>query len=490
MNPQNALIKILAVLLLSASYSIAEDIPLEPVALKSGEFQYFVDDYLVENRFDHRLLGNVRRFLHSAPPEKSNPVLVADKPWEIDALIGPVSVMYDQEHGLFRAYYYIYSTPDKSTLSRLGYAESKNGVNWIKPEFDFALWEGKKTNIIFEHPGKGVEIFQLIDIPESERGGHHMLAYYVGPDGGYLAGSEDGIIWESLQRIVPSRSDCQHNIVYDSRRKEFVIYYRNVEQFKQVQDHTKAGPTRVISRISNPKLFSLWEERPKAVILPEGNDAVLFYELPTTIRDNVYFGFLEQFELYPNETLDVQLCTSRNGLSWKRQGSGDLLIKRGKYGDWNGGMVRSASLVEFGKEWLLYYVGYAGYHGEVREKGASMGLLRFRKEGFVSLRSSDKYGAKSSFVITRPLVWPGGDLQVNFDGLDVFPEAGYLEVQVVNLDRKVIEGFSYEDCETFKGDEVRANIKWKASDITSLVGKEIRLEFKFHNGDLFGFVAD
>lgn len=469
--------------LMAAANAGSETISLDPIEFQKGEFQYFLDDYLIENRYDQKFLVTVRHFVHPGKEESANPVLKADKPWETHGLIGPASVIYDAESKLFRAYYYLYRTSDKTVPSRTAYAESADGVHWIKPTLDYVLWEGEKTNVILSEDHG---IFQIADVPQEKRGDHRLLGYCTKAAGGYLAGSQDGIQWKILERIIPSRSDCQHSITYDPKRDEFLSYFRNVLHFKQVADHLKSGTTRVISRIFSPQLFTLWDLRPAAVILPEEDDASLFYGMTVAIKEGVYFGLLEQFELYPHETIDIDLCTSRDGLAWKRYGKAARLVHRGPYGSWNGGMVKPAGLVDYGDEWLLYYIGYEGYHGEVLQKKSSLGLLRFRKEGFVSVRSHE---ARKSYVITRPLIWPGGELQVNFDGVDVFPESGALKVRVVNADREPIEGFSYEECEVFEGDAVRAPIRWKNADIASLKDREIRLEFEFQHGDLFGFIA-
>ncbi len=484
-------------------------IPLESLPIPSGEFQAFVDDYLVENRYDEKMLVTVRHHVHQGRQEPANPLIVADQPWETADLIGPASVIYDSQAKLFRAWYVIYDTAhvktDRELPNRVGYAESKDGISWTKPLFDLYPWDGEKSNVVFQHGKKGATMFQLVDIPEEKRGGHRFLGFFVGDDGSYLAGSPDGINWKALNKILPTKSDCQHSVTYDAQRDEFVIYYRNLAHFQQIKDHPRSGVTRVVSRIANKELFTLWEGIPRAVLIPDGKDAVLFYGMTVSIRHQIYYGFLEHFDLYPNSTLDSELTTSRDGLTWKRydrevyamkrgryarKEDKELLITRGPYGEWNGGMVKpSISLIDYNGEWLLYYTGFGGYHTleDAFTKKSALGLLRFRKEGLVSLRS---HPSLKSYVVTRPLIWPGGTLKVNFDGSDVFEERGSLRVRVVNVDRSPIEGFSYDDCERFEGDDVRAPIRWANADLNQLKGREIRLEFEFKRGDLFGFVAE
>ncbi len=79
---------------------------------------------------------------------KGNPLITADKPWE-----GGVncfgSVLYDE--GKFRMWYQIYNGKEKKDLrfaTMVGYAESTDGINWIKPELGLHEYLGSKNNNI------------------------------------------------------------------------------------------------------------------------------------------------------------------------------------------------------------------------------------------------------------------------------------------------------------------------------------------------------
>jgi len=143
-------------------------------------------------------------------------------------------------------------------------------------------------------------------------------------------------------------------------------------------------------------------------------------------------------------------------------------------------MVFTADRVlERGDEWWLYYSGHNGYH-DAQDRQAAIGLARFRKEGFVSLRA----GAEESYVVTRPIRWPGGQLAINAQAED-----GLVQVRVTDQRRNTIEGFDHTACEPFRGDNVRHPVSWRGADIADLEGHFIRLEFRFRNADLFAFIA-
>jgi hypothetical protein len=141
-------------------------------------------------------------------------------------------------------------------------------------------------------------------------------------------------------------------------------------------------------------------------------------------------------------------------------------------------------VIEVGDEWRLYYNGWNGHHRDLERQGV-LGLARWRKEGFISVRA-DGHGRRS-YLVTRPLRWPGGDLVVNA-AADA-PRGGFVRVAVSDPLRDPVEGFGYDDGEAFTGDATRHRVRWGARSANELKDRFIRLEFEFAHADLYGFVA-
>jgi hypothetical protein len=201
--------------------------------------------------------------------------------------------------------------------------------------------------------------------------------------------------------------------------------------------------------------------------------------MPALRYGGIYWGFLQHFDENP-QTIEIELVFSRDGLDWKRLPGHAKLITIGEEGTWDGGMVSTGDrILEVGDEWWLYYSGYSGYH-DARDRKSAIGLLRFRKEGFASLRAYDS----DSYVLTRPLRWPGGMLVINAKA-----DGGFVVVRVTDQRRNTIPGFDYSSCSSFSGDSIRHPVEWDSAEMGDLSGRVIRIEFKFRNADLFGFVA-
>jgi len=251
----------------------------------------------------------------------------------------------------------------------------------------------------------------------------------------------------------------------------------------------RKGNHRMITRLASRELWTLWDGLADTVLIPDGDDAGRFYSMPTFHYGGVYFGMLEQFGEDPQD-MEVELVFSRDGFHWERAPGRPMLIPLGPDGAWDDGMIFSADrVIERNDEWWLYYSGYDGYH-DFQWRDASIGLIRFRKEGFVSIRADTQ--GQESYVITRPLLWPGGELVINADTQRMskaWISKGYVKVAVTDLHRKLYDGFTYDDSVPFNGDAVRHTMKWKNAQMDTLEGKLVRLEFALKHADLFAFLA-
>ena len=192
----------------------------DPLLYRSIEVntpQLFVDDYLVENRYNENHLSAPVSHVLQTPQRLSEPILTmdADKPWESTGL-GYPSVIYDTYEKKFRLYYQVWNAPTEEQKKKgrgsysSCYAESEDGIHWQKPLMDIVPWgDIKKTNVVMygKREGKAPNVFITPDdaysespirnignLPKEAFKGHRYLMYYC-DSGHYLATSEDGLHW-------------------------------------------------------------------------------------------------------------------------------------------------------------------------------------------------------------------------------------------------------------------------------------------------------
>ncbi|MCB1234241.1 MAG: hypothetical protein KDM91_04140 [Verrucomicrobiae bacterium] len=459
--------------------------------------QFFIDDWLVDNRFAIKYKNNA--VVHVAhPPTKhaSNPVYAGDS--------GYVSVARHPETGKFQLWTQVHDWVDKkqggSTRYAIAYAESDDGLVWTAPNLGLFEWKGTKdNNIVIRGPknarASGPQV--LMTLPEKDkRGFTYVMTYRTGGagkdhDGIRLAGSHDGIHWDPESELRPKHlhSDTLNSIVYDAERDRYLMTCRAKDRYRRFGDEMiDTGASRRISVMESEELWTEWKESPHALLTPDEIDADqdfnFFYGMPMHHYAGIYWGFLWVFRM--NDPIHTELVTSRDGLHWKRAPKRVPLIPLGPEGSWDDGMTFGGPhWIEVGDEWWFYYAGHDGGH-DSKERTAAIGLATCPKERLVSLRGPKNGGG---VVVTRLLKWPGGDLFLN-----VAPAGdgeSKVTVRISNAIRDPLEGYDHAGCETFAGDSVRHRVRWKEDrSMNELAGQEVRVEIFLENADLFTLTAE
>lgn len=487
-------------------------IPSEPVTINHDP-QFVFDQALVDNTWAIKYKRqSVLRVVHQARKHPGNPVLTGDQ-------ASYLTVLRDPENGVFRMYYQANirvggklpddnqevlpedvkgrQTKGRKFRTHIAYAESKDGIQWTRPDLNLFAWNKQKPNnlIIGRRNNPDVETCSpaLLELPERDRAGFkYWLLYRAKGRARELAGiraaaSRDGIHWEEQDDhlVHHLHSDHPNTLVHDPVRDEYVLFCRAKDIYRAFgTEMIDTGASRRIARLSNKELFAGWADAGTAqtILLPDERDHethfTFFYGMPVRRHAGVWFGFLEPFRM--NDFIYSEVATSRDGLHWQRFPERKKLIEYGPDGSWDDEMIfASVNWVEVGDEWWIYYSGWDGPHGTPDRTGG-IGLAKIRKEGFASLRGPQGGGV----VVTRRLIWPGGPLLVNADA-----RKGELKVRVSDMKRRPIEGFDYGQSDVFTGDAIRTEIRWQGRSLDELKGRELRLEFQLRDADLYTFLA-
>jgi hypothetical protein len=128
----------------------------ETIINLGSRLELFVDSFLVESMINARLA------MHK--PVDKGPVIFFNKPWE-GVFSGYTTIIKDSN--LYRMYYRGIPTAgsDGSDAEVTCYAESPDGINWIKP--DLGLYEvqgSRNNNIILAHAVRQLIIFHHLSI--------------------------------------------------------------------------------------------------------------------------------------------------------------------------------------------------------------------------------------------------------------------------------------------------------------------------------------
>ena len=207
--------------------------------------------------------------------------------------------------------------------------------------------------------------------------------------------------------------------------------------------------------------------------------------------------------------MDVQLTSSRDGLTWDRTLHRRVLLPlgfmRNEYpgSSFDSNMIfpATAPAIKDDELWL-YYSGFANLHNELGEKHTGqIGAAKLRLDGFVSLEATSE-----GSVVTPPVRFEGSTLTVNAATRSFTSEAvgwnpvwkelftgvpdgqGFVQVEIQDESRNPIPGYAADDCELIRGDGVALEVAWKDGiELEALAGRAVRLKFVLGNAGLYSF---
>ncbi|UCD29562.1 MAG: LamG domain-containing protein, partial [Planctomycetota bacterium] len=108
------------------------------------------------------------------------------------------------------------------------------------------------------------------------------------------------------------------------------------------------------------------------------------------------------------------------------------------------------------------------------------GLATLRKDGFASLDAVQGIGE----ILTKRLKGAKGSLRINFK-----TTYGWLKVEVLDADGKVLPGYGKDDCDILQGDSIDQVVTWGERKELPANTDPIRLHFLMKDVSLYSFTA-
>ena len=217
------------------------------------------------------------------------------------------------------------------------------------------------------------------------------------------------------------------------------------------------------------------------------------YGMPVVPYEGYYIGLLWLFHCSPEVKahsphkfydghVDCQLAYSLNGWHFQR-GLRDTFIPNGAPGEPDCGCVYPSSVVaEQDGSLRIYASACTQEHGYRPPGSGSILAYRLRRDGFVYMESL----AGPGFIGTRPLYWRGGQPSLNLQS-----PAGEARIQLTDEWGDVVQGYSFEDCEPFTGDDTQWQPAFKdGRTVTEQAGRILRIEVMLQNARLFAIRGD
>ncbi|MCM1139239.1 MAG: hypothetical protein NC453_11780 [Muribaculum sp.] len=428
-----------------------------------------------------------------------NPIITADKEWELNANGDPYAapfsggVWYDEEENLFKMWYSAGGGKKHGLIAC--YAISEDGKDWHKPTLDYV----QGTNIIdtLEHDCFTV----LLDKHEQDRKRRYKMftVRFDSPSAVsmVLKYSSDGIHWSDPVAVSGDLFD-RCSAFYDPFRHHYVLSLKtkDVDNRRARNYLANEDPEMVVSLAHRVKdnlydrnikfWFSADDNDPRHPDFPEivpaiyNHDAIA-YEGILLGQFNVWQGPENKdcVRLNVQKRNEILLGYSEDGFNWYRPDHHPFIGVDSCVNAWNAGNIQSSmgSPIIVGDSLYFYYS--ARYNSRPSHpSNFSTGLATIRRDGFISV-SGDRNGG---WIITNPILVDGEHLFVNIDCRD---KTGSFSVELLDVDKRPIYGFETRELHGINKTKYKCDINERL--LYDLKGKYVRLKITVRNADLYSY---
>jgi hypothetical protein len=433
--------------------------------------EMLVDDWLIDPALRHGISLELQN------PERREVVLTTDKPWE-----GYHSAYYTifKDASKYRLYYRGSAAKvDKSEQQFTCYAESDDGIHFVRPNLGFYEFDGSKENNILFSGTDSHNFAPFVDTNPAAKPGERYKALAGIASKLYALGSADGLHWKKLQAepvMTKGTFDSLNLAFWDTQAK----CYR---AFSRYFDRGAYKGYRCIQNCES-KDFLHWEE-PQPNRYADGVPKEHFYTnatFPCPGAPHHYLAFPMRFEperkkideMKEPGVSDAMFMSSRDGRNWDRSHLESWLRPGTDQRNWTHrsnmpawGIVQTAP-----DEFSMYVSEHYGWPDNRLRR------VTVRRHGFSSAHAAPGGGE----FTTRPLIFSGDKFVLNY----ATSAAGSITVEIQDESGKPLPGYALADMKPLYGDELDAAISWKSKkDVSGIAGKPVRLHFVMRDADIY-----
>lgn len=477
----------------------------KPLEIGHGP-QFVISDIIVE---DFNLL---KRELDEPVRYSDQPVMAPELPWE-HRRMNRCSILYDEDEKIYKMWYCggmitDHSLPDWEKNLESGncpdmvcYAESEDGVTWVRPMLDiipFGKWE--KNNIVFtghDLGGRNGSVFINPDKSDKER--KYFMIWNEG-FGVNIATSPDGLHWTNDETINP--------VIRVPMDAALCIGYNETQQLWQM--FVRPSTFAKSEKIPPPNKITPNAHYRRSVCITESSD-LIHWSVPRLIYKQDEFQYCSEtdgihffsagdypfafYHLFPVHNLDdiehqkmyPYFACGRDPYHLRPITTDTPTISRSERGHFDNQEITVMSgphkLFNDNRDYF-YYTAAKATRGEGNR--ITIGLLSYDENRFGGW-VGDMYGG---WLLTREFILDGSEIELD---AEIF-EKGEISVEILDGSEVRYRGgmpyssFKLKECDPMTESSKHHVVKWTgSSDVSSLKGKRVYLRFNIINAKLYSF---
>lgn len=463
-------------------------------------------------------------------PEGQWPLIKQDMPWDSGAAGCGDKVIFDQETGVWKAWYACTPAGKGWFDSSLAYAESADGLTWTKPELNITDWQGERRNnllLTVAEVGGGLCYPSVIKYPNAEgldrwemfimvvnpgREGRRVTDALRLPDGLgkhpsiglYRFRSADGLRWVISHDGKPVMWKAT-GAAHDRWFTDVALVQRSSDgtyhMFRKTQPGLQLRSRRVGDIHSNKRVPALSLSRdgidwtaPRDIIAaddPRDPDDLGVIEVSVTLGAGRHLAVMSQMHSSEARVNLGFAAGTDSPEPWFRPGRQPCL-QNPPLGEIGGGQLRVSSQVVRNGKLYVYFGAFDSLHGNPENLANRKHPIDWNYFGGLSRASWDADrlwaigpnggGTTIACVTTIPQRGIAGrELPVNARVIG----NGSLAAELVDGAGNVIKGYSLSECVALTKDEHEHPLRWKAGHIAPTNAVQVR--FVLHRAWLYSF---
>jgi len=463
---------------------------------------------------------NLRLEMRSPVKHPANPVVRRGKPGTPDAMGVQFYGSVIREGGRFRMWYVAFDDDTENQTAsarwRAAYAESDDGLNWIKPDLGLVEYHGdKNNNLILTDPAPlgfvNLKVLADPDDPNPER--RYKISTHVyfrhNTRLGTLApfASADGLRWKLLMDAKPNNAGLlEKDLVLPAIHFEpsgglykWDGMYHACGQ--NAMNATRPYHGRVVRMYRSPD-FVTWSQTSSVGFVRDAQHTLLgagrslegeqcHEGISVWNRRNILLGVYGRWHgarEWRHITIDLGFVVSNDGLSFREPAHEWTFLKRGEDGAWDqGGLLQGQGFENMGDQTFIYYGAWDPRHWKEAPPRGGVGIATLPRDRFSDLVVEEAGKGPGNYqlpvitseFITTALPVKAGAAQRFYLNADGLGDEAALRIELLGQDERPLPGWSGADAAVVRRSGFQTPVVWSGKAEARGLPERIRIRVVF-----------
>ena len=404
----------------------------------------------------------------------------------------------------------------RSAPWRVAYAESRDGIHWIKPNLGLVEYGGNRNNnLVLMEPRLGTVNLKVLFEPDDPDPGrrYKMGAHVWFPKNDVRLGtlatyaSGDGLRWKLLVDAEPVNSELQQeDMVLPSLHFEPAgglykwegLYYLS-GQNAIVASRPYHG--RVVREIVSPDFVNWSHASSIGFVRPQQHELLgpgrsregeqTHEGVSVWNRGNVLVGLSGMWhgaKEWKDVTIDLGFLVSNDGVHFREPAHERVFLKRGEDGAWDqGGVLQGQGFENVGDRTLIYYGAWDPRSWQGSPPRGGVGIATLERDRFANLVVDETTKGTGNYqmpeivseFITAPVNLEGDDPRRFYMNADGLGDEATLKIELLDHNLVLLREFSGENAAIVRKSGFQTPIVFNGADRIDRLPDRVRFRVTF-----------